>query len=180
MAIIIDPVTVDDMTPEDIESIAAIERRCYPMPWHESAYHTELTNICATYLVARVGGRVIGYAGMWVVMDEAHVTTIAVDPDYQGRKYGERLLLGLIERAIEEGANRSTLEVREGNRVARHLYEKYGFVDTAVRKCYYTDNQENAIVMWAEDLASREYGEKLAELRRRLVAHYDEHTRPGD
>lgn len=162
---------VDDMTPADIPHITAIERRCYAMPWQESAYYTELANSCATYLVARLGERVVGYAGMWVIMDEAHITTIAVDPDYRGRRYAERLMLALIERAQRLGANRATLEVREGNRVARHLYRLFGFEDTAVRKCYYTDNQENAIVMWAEGLRTADYAARLAAIRDRLADH---------
>src|SRR6266516_3007122 len=112
MAIIIDPVSVEPMRRADVEIVAAIERKCYATPWHENAYYTELTNRSAVYLVARMDGKVIGYGGMWVIMDEAHITTLAVDPPHQGRKIGERLLLALLEEGILQGASRATLEVR--------------------------------------------------------------------
>ena len=178
MALSLEPPVVDDMTAEDIPFVASIDQRCYPMPWQTSTYATELSNPCATYLVARVGGRIVGYAGMWVIMDEAHITTLAVDPEHRGRGHAARLLLALIDRAIQSGAGRSTLEVRQGNRVARHLYRKFGFADTAVRKCYYTDNQENAIVMWAEGLRTPEFAARLDEIRRSLGR--DERSGAGD
>lgn len=180
MAIIIDPVSIEPMRKADVPAISQIERRCYPTPWHENAYYTELTNRCACYLVARLDGAVIGYAGMWVIMDEAHITTVAVDPPYRGRKIGERLLLNLLEEAIRMGASRATLEVRENNRVAQSLYRKYGFYETAIRKNYYTDNQENAVVMWVDGLRGTDYQDRLYELRRQLYIAYDERLRDRD
>src|SRR5262245_2483584 len=112
MAIIIDPVSVEPMRRADVEAVSAIERRCYTTPWHENAYYTELSNRSACYLVARLDGQVVGYGGMWVIMDEAHITTLAVDPPHQGKKIGERLLQGMLEEAILHGASRATLEVR--------------------------------------------------------------------
>src|SRR5215813_655008 len=147
MAIIVDPVFIEPMGHADVDAVAAIERRSYAVPWHENAYHTELSNRSAAYFVARLDGKIVGYGGMWVIMDEAHLTTLAVDPRYQGRKIGERLLQSIMEEAILHGASRATLEVRERNTVAQNLYRKYGFRDAALRKHYYTDNQENAIVM---------------------------------
>ena len=121
MAIIIDPVSVEPMRRLDVPIVSAIEKRCYPTPWHENAYYTELSNRSATYLVARIAGAVVGYGGMWVIMDESHITTLAVAPEHRGNKIGERLLIALLEEAILAGATRATLEVREGNVVAQNL-----------------------------------------------------------
>ncbi len=154
---------------EDIEHVSRLERRCYTLPWSSSAYVTEVGNPNAYYTVAKIGETVVGYAGMWVIMDEAHLTTIAVDPSFQGRKIGERLLLDLIDEGVRRGAERATLEVRERNRVAHNLYLKYGFGDVAVRKNYYSDNGENALIMWANDLISPEYQAMLDDFRARLA-----------
>jgi ribosomal-protein-alanine N-acetyltransferase len=180
MAIIIDPVSIEPMRRSDVPTVSAIERRCYATPWHENAYYTELSNRCACYLVARLDGQIVGYAGMWVIMDEAHITTLAVDPPHRGKKIGERLLLNLLEEAIIAGASRATLEVREHNVVAQQLYRKYGFREAAIRKNYYTDNQENAIVMWVDDLRTPEYRQRLARLRHQLYLAYDEYIRSRD
>src|SRR5439155_3578881 len=115
MAIIVDPVFIEPMGHADVDAVSAIERRSYAIPWHENAYHTELSNRSAVYFVARLDGKVVGYGGMWVIMDEAHITTLAVDPAYQGRKIGERILIVLMEEAVLQGASRATLEVRERN-----------------------------------------------------------------
>jgi ribosomal-protein-alanine N-acetyltransferase len=180
MAIIVDPVSIEPMRRADVETVSAIEKRCYPTPWHENAYLTELTNRAAIYFVARLDGAVVGYGGMWIIMDEAHVTTLAVEPKQQGKKIGERLLQVLMEEAILHGASRATLEVREHNVVAQNLYRKYGFREAAIRKHYYTDNQENAIVMWADDLRLPEYRDRLRELKSDLYTAYDEHLRYRD
>lgn len=180
MAIIIDPVSVEPMRRSDVPIVSAIERRSYPTPWHENAYYTEISNRSACYLVARLEGNVVGYAGMWVIMDEAHITTVAVDPKHRGKKIGERLLIGLLEESIMRGGMRATLEVREHNVVAQNLYRKYGFVEAAIRKNYYTDNDENALVMWVDDIHTVQYGELLHELKHELYVAYDERIRPRD
>lgn len=177
MAIIVDPVSVEPMRRSDVPTVSAIERRCYATPWHENAYYTELANRSACYFVARYEGKVIGYSGMWVIMDEAHITTIAVDPDHQGKKVGERLLFAMVEEAILRCASRATLEVREHNYVAQNLYRKYGFREAALRKNYYTDNQENAIVMWVDDMRELKYRQRLDELKHKLYLAYDERLR---
>ena len=162
-------VTIRRMRLEDIEHVSRLERRCYTLPWSSSAYVTEVGNPNAYYTVALdEEGTVIGYAGMWVIMDELHITTIAVDSVVRGRKIGERLLLDLIEEGMERGADRATLEVRQNNTVAHNLYLKYGFEDVAVRKNYYSDNGENAIIMWANNLFSPEYQALLRDHKHRL------------
>lgn len=180
MAIIIDPVSVEPMRRSDVPAVSAIERRCYPTPWHENAYYAELANRSACYLVARLDGEVVGYGGMWVIMDEAHITTLAVDPAQQGKKIGERLLHAMLEEAILHGASRATLEVREHNVKAQNLYRKYGFREAAIRKNYYTDNQENALVMWVDDLRDPAYRNRLRELKHLLHVAYDERLRHRD
>ena len=97
---------------------------------------------------------IVGYAGLWLMTDEAHITTIAVSPDYQGYGIGELLLLGLIDRAQQIGARWLTLEVRVTNKVAQRLYEKYTFKEMGVRRRYYSDNNEDALVMWTDAIES--------------------------
>lgn len=170
MAILMEPVSIEPMLRTDLDAVTRIDRRCFPTPWLPSAYLTELSNRSACYLVARIGQEVVGYGGEWVISDEAHITTLAVDPDRQGRKIGERLVLALMEEAVLQGASHATLEVREGNRTAQRLYRKYGFREAAIRKSYYTDNGENAIVMWAEEIDAPSYRERLRALRQELYA----------
>jgi ribosomal-protein-alanine N-acetyltransferase len=177
MAILVDPVSIEPMRRADLETVHRIDKRCFPTPWLHSAYLTELSNRSACYLVARIGREVVGYGGQWVIMDEAHITTLAVDPNHRSRKIGERLLLALMEEAVLQGASRATLEVREGNRAAQNLYRKYGFRNAAIRKNYYTDNGENAIVMWADEINTSQYQQRLRDLRHHLYQVYQDHLR---
>ncbi len=146
-------VEIAPMTVQDIPAILEIERRSFATPWPRDAYIHELDhNRTAVYVVARQDEAAVGYAGMWVVMDEAHITTIAVDPPLRGLGIGERLLIGLIDRAIERGARWIQLEVRQSNMVAQRLYRKYGFREVGIRRHYYSDSGEDAVVMWTGDL----------------------------
>lgn len=159
---------IEPMRLADLQSVDAIDRRSFPQPWQRSVYEIELQNRAATYLVARLGSDIVGYGGAWVIGDEAHLTTLAVDPDYRGRSIGESLLLCLMEEAVIRRASHATLEVREGNCPAQRLYRKYGFRNAAIRKNYYTDTGENAIVMWADAIHTAVYRQRLFELRREL------------
>ncbi|MBC7325732.1 MAG: ribosomal protein S18-alanine N-acetyltransferase, partial [Moorella sp. (in: Bacteria)] len=105
-------------------------------------------NNFAYYYIAQAGGQVVGYAGMWIILDEAHITNVAVHPHYRGRRLGELLLRVLMQEALHLGADRMTLEVRVSNRPAQRLYERLGFTRAGVRKGYYNDNREDAIIMW--------------------------------
>lgn len=116
---------------------------------------------------------IVGYAGLWLMTDEAHVTTIAVHPDYRGRGVGELLLLGLIDHAMKLGAKWVTLEVRVTNDVAIALYHKYTFKEMGVRKGYYSDNREDALVMWTDPLESAAFKEVLERNRAQLRARLD-------
>lgn len=154
-------VSVEPMRAEDMEAVLHIDRLSFPVPWMPTAFTTELSNRSACYLVARSNGQVVGFGGEWVIMDEAHITTLAVHPEHRGRRIGERLLLALLEEGIRRRASRATLEVRQNNHVARRLYHKFGFYEAAIRKSYYTDNGENAIVMWADNIHTVAYRDVL-------------------
>jgi len=162
-------VAVDSMQLADIPRVLEIERQSFPTPWPHDAYTHELKeNRLAAYLVARVAREIVGYAGMWIIMDEAHITTIAVDPPHRGQRIGERLLVGLIEAALQRRARWMTLEVRKSNATAQALYKKYGFREIGVRKGYYSDNREDAIVMWTGNLWEPEFQDRVKSLRARL------------
>lgn len=136
---------------EDIDQICEIEREAFPTPWSADAFYNELVNNqFAHYLVMEMDGQVIGYGGMWTIMEEAHITNIAVREGYRGRKLGEKLLRQLRETALFLGMRRMTLEVRVSNRIAQRLYAKMNFRSVGVRKGYYTDNAEDAIIMWTD------------------------------
>jgi ribosomal-protein-alanine N-acetyltransferase len=134
---------------KDIDDVLKIEHESFTLPWSRDAFINELTNNrFALYIVLEDGEKVIGYCGVWVIADEAHITNIALLPEYRGRKLGEALLTKVMEVAKQLGAEKMTLEVRVSNNVAQGLYRKLGFKDGAIRKGYYTDNQEDALVMW--------------------------------
>ncbi|WP_338450798.1 ribosomal protein S18-alanine N-acetyltransferase [Niallia oryzisoli] len=137
------------MNIEDLDQIMEIEHKSFTVPWSREAFYNELTqNQFAVYLVIEADNRIVGYCGVWIVVDEAHVTNIAILPEYRGMKLGEALMKKMIETAKEYGALTMTLEVRVSNMVAQSLYRKFGFQGGAIRKNYYTDNQEDALVMW--------------------------------
>jgi ribosomal-protein-alanine N-acetyltransferase len=117
------------------------------------------------YIVARLEREIVGYAGMWVILDEAHITTIAVDPGVRGQHIGERVLVGLPDAALTRGARWMTLEVRKATAVAQTLYKKYGFREIGIRKEYYSDNREDAIVMWTGSLSEQRFQVRLKALK---------------
>ncbi|TMW70875.1 ribosomal protein S18-alanine N-acetyltransferase [Alteribacter natronophilus] len=134
---------------DDVDGVMAVEEDCFPVPWSRSAFVNELqANQFAYYLVAEAGERIIGYCGVWVIIDEAHITNIAVHSDFRRKGIGEALLTGGLELARTFGAKKLTLEVRVSNEAAQRMYEKHGFERGGVRKNYYTDNQEDAQIMW--------------------------------
>jgi len=159
-------VSVEPMTLDDLEAVHAIERASFSVPWPDDAYRNELlTNRLASYVVARAGDEIVGFGGLWVMVDEAHITTFAVDPRWRRRGVGEWLLLGLLARAVERNAREATLEVRLSNMPARRLYEKYGFRPVGIRPRYYSDNGEDALIMTTEPLESASMRERVSRLR---------------
>lgn len=133
----------------DAKSIAEMEKICFTVPWSYEAILAELMeNQRAFYLVAESNGKIIGYAGVWMILDEGHITNVAVLPQYRGRKTGTALVKQLLQITEAMGIVRHTLEVRRSNRSAIALYEKLGFQTAGVRKGYYIDNGEDALIMW--------------------------------
>ncbi|MFP3121464.1 ribosomal protein S18-alanine N-acetyltransferase [Ectobacillus funiculus] len=138
-----------DMKPEDIAQVVAIEQVSFAIPWTFETFEREMTiNEYARYTVMEKDGAIIGYCGMWLILDESHITNIAILPEYRGRNLGEVLLNEVIEKAKKLGAHSMTLEVRVSNEIAQKLYRKFGFLNGGIRKRYYTDNYEDALVMW--------------------------------
>jgi ribosomal-protein-alanine N-acetyltransferase len=162
--------TISPMVEGDIKQVVRIEQQSFTTTWPANAFLNELhDNKLAHYFVGRVDNRIVAYGGIWVILEDSHVTTIAVSPEYRGKKYGEYLLLRLLDEAIERGASWMTLEVRESNVIAQTLYRKYGFTTVSTRKGYYSDNNENAFVMWAGNLKSELYHNRLHALRAALL-----------
>ena len=135
----------------DIAAIEGLEQACFSDPWsYESLEHDILNNKLSFYIVAEVEGVVCGYVGIWNIVDEGHITNVAVSPDYRRKHIGSNMLDVLIASCEEVGVERFTLEVRAGNEPAKALYAGKGFKEVGLRKGYYQDNGEDAIIMWRE------------------------------
>lgn len=147
-------IRIEEMRAEDLDGVLWVEQSSFRTPWTKGMFTDELKNPdTAHYLIARYQDHVVGYMGFWSIQDEAHITNLAVHPAFRRQKIGERLLLALLRHAKRLGAKRATLEVRAGNEPAQRLYEKHGFQMIAIRRGYYTDNREDAYVMWNNDLS---------------------------
>ena len=163
-----------EMRGEDIATVMAVERAAYTDGWPATAFERELTtNGMARYIVLEEGtAGIVGFGGLWLMVDEAHVVTVAVLPEERRRGLGRALVHGLVELAIEHGMVSATLEVRASNVAARGLYREYGFYEVGERKRYYSDNGEDAIIMTTEELTGAAYQRRLLrlgeELRRRF------------
>ena len=202
------PYALMSMRLADVPTVSAIEQVVFVLPWSTSAFTYDLTNNPnAEYLVLRYlpwaetereksalsrsvrrllrpprqDPALIGYGGVWMVLEEGHVCTLAVRPTWRGRGLGELLLAGLIERARERGAEVMTLEVRVSNVAAQNLYLKYGFHVAGRRKGYYSDNREDALIMTTDPIVSPDYRAKLAELAEQLRERLEHETEaPAD
>lgn len=162
-------IRVDRMRTDDIPAVHAIESASFPTPWPPYAFRQEIeSNGMAHYLVVRAGGRLVAYAGIWLMVDEAHVTTFAVLPLYRRRGIGGRLLSELVELCADLGAVVVTLEVRLSNHAAHKLYQDFGFRPVGVRPRYYSDDGEDALIMTTEGL---DVADMLA-LRQRQADRY--------
>lgn len=147
-------VLIEPMNLADVAAVHEIERLSFTAPWPAYAFEQELKgNRLAHYLVARAGDAVVGFAGVWMMVDEAHVTTFGVHPRWRRQSIGRQLLLRLGELALSIGARRMTLEVRESNAGAQAMYRGFGFEAAGRRRAYYTDDGEDALVMTTPDLA---------------------------
>jgi len=184
------PISFEEMRWQDVPSVIEIEYRSFTLPWSANTYrHEILENANAHYYVLRrhaeaaqprgwlqrlarreSNSTLIGYGGFWMIVDEAHISTIAVDVGWRGRGLGEFLLASMIERAARMNIAKITLEVRESNLVAQALYRKYGFAITGKRPHYYQDNQENAFIMGVMGVNTEAYRNTLGELTLALSA----------
>jgi ribosomal-protein-alanine N-acetyltransferase len=152
-----------------IRAVLRIEQQVYPRPWSASLFHSELAlKSTRAYFVARVDREIVGYAGLMMTVDDGHVTTIAVDPSWHRNLIGTRLLLVLAREGIARGATSLTLEVRMSNRGAQELYRQFGFQPVGVRKNYYQEVNEDALVMWAHEVDQPAYSELLDSIERAL------------
>jgi [ribosomal protein S18]-alanine N-acetyltransferase len=143
----------------------AIEKQVYPRPWSPNLFVSEMTEFHnRTYLVAKMGKDVVGYGGVMCYGEEAHITTIAVDPLHHRKKIGTRLLYELLQEGLRLGAKAASLEVRVSNWAAQRMYSEFGFRPVGVRKNYYQETGEDAVVMWADEVNSPEYRERLDRL----------------
>lgn len=137
------------MTTEHIKDVHKIEGDCFSIPWSEKSFYDELTkNKMAIYIVAKENENIIGYGGMWHVINEGHITNVAVKKEHRGKGIGSKIIDALINIAKEKEMIGITLEVRTSNNIAQALYKKNGFIMEGIRKEYYDDNKEDAIVMW--------------------------------
>lgn len=137
------------MLEKDIDSVVEIEKEAFTTPWTKEAFFSEINeNKLAVYLVAEVDEKVVAYGGMWLIINEGHITNIAVKEEYKGRGIGNEIVEGLINYCAFMGIDDMTLEVRASNKVAINLYEKYGFFNYGLRPNYYADDGEDAIIMW--------------------------------
>ncbi|MGH8986122.1 MAG: ribosomal protein S18-alanine N-acetyltransferase [Acidimicrobiia bacterium] len=160
-------VDVAPMRRRHVRSVLRIENQVYPRPWSMSLFLSELAlRSTRAYFVARVGRDVVGYGGVMLTGDDGHVTTIAVDPAWQRHQIGTRLLLALAREAIERDASSLTLEVRLSNKGAQELYRRFAFGPVGVRKNYYAETNEDALVMWAHEVDRAVYSELLDGIER--------------
>jgi [ribosomal protein S18]-alanine N-acetyltransferase len=169
--VITEPLTVEitPMRRRHLRSVLRIEEQVYPRPWSSSLFLSELAlRSSRAYTVARVGREVVGYAGVMISFEDAHVTTIAVDPDWHRHGIATRLLIGLAREALVRGARNLTLEVRMSNKAAQELYRCFGFAPVGVRKNYYQETNEDALVMWVHDIDTPTYADLLSALEARV------------
>ncbi len=160
-------IEIRPMTRADIPAVATLESEIYPEPWSPRVFFDELAMDNRRYLVAvEESGAPIGYGGLLIVEGDAHITTIAVAPAARGRQLGTRLMLRLVDEAVAAGTQHLTLEVRASNETAQRLYERFGFEPVGRRKNYYKD--EDALVMWATDIGTAEYQDRIRAIRESL------------
>ena len=158
-------VHISPMRRRHLRSVLRIEAQVYPRPWSLGLFMSELAlRSSRTYVVARIGGAVVGYGGLMLSAGDAHVTTIAVDPSWHRHQIGTRVLLVLARQGIARGADGLTLEVRMSNEPAQAMYRMFGFTPAGVRKNYYVETNEDALVMWAHDVQEPEYAARLDEI----------------
>lgn len=150
------------MRKKHLDEVMTIERQVYPSPWSRAVFEAELVQgITRSYFVAIYKKDIVGYCGTLYVIDEAHITNIAVSPYYQRKHIATKILSHMVRLSIERQMKAITLEVRVSNLAAQRLYQKFGFQPAGIRKGYYQENGEDALIMWAYDIDSPQYRERL-------------------
>lgn len=168
---ITEPITVviSPMRRRHVRSVLRIEEQVYPRPWTSALFLSELAlRSTRAYFIARVGKEIVGYAGVMISFEDSHVTTIAVSPAWHRHGVGTRLLVALVRESLVRGAQHMTLEVRMTNKSAQNLYRRFGFAPVGVRKNYYPETNEDALVMWVHDVDAPEYAQLLQGLEARV------------
>lgn len=141
---------IRDMVSSDVDGVFQVEKNCFEHHWSKGEFEKEMKNDVANYLVAEIDNKIVGYVGIWFIAGEGHITNVAVHSDYRGKKIGDELIKHLVKKCIENDIFAMTLEVRISNIVAQNLYKKYGFKLSGIRKEYYSDNKEDAMIMWSQ------------------------------
>lgn len=161
---------ITKMTNDDIDDVVAIEEEAYgEHHWSKSSFYDEMSNNLAHYYSAKTSdGELVGYAGTWHILDEGHITTIAVKKDYMRKHIGEAIIVKILEDCYDSGIKYLTLEVRVSNTPAINLYTKYGFNSLGTRKGYYQDNNEDALIMWTENIFYDKFKSKFTENQKKL------------
>lgn len=169
MSVATSPLVVEPMKRRHLSAVRAIDAKVYPQPWSLALYLQELNRPeTRVYCVVRDGGTIVGYGGLMVMAGDGHVTSIATDPDAAGSGVATRSLLSIARGAVIKGATALTLEVRASNERAQRLYRRFGFAEAGVRKNYYSDVGEDAVIMWAEEADRPEFLGRLREIEASL------------
>ena len=163
-------IIIEKMTKDDIESVTQIEQEVYGKHhWSKTSFYDEMSNnLAKSYSAKNQTGELVGYAGTWHIIDEGHITTIAVKKEYQRNHIGEALMNKIIEDCYKNNVKYLTLEVRASNSPAIKLYEKYGFQSLGTRKGYYQDNNEDALIMWTENIFYDKFKQQYNETKEKL------------
>ena len=166
----ISKIYITEMTANDIDTVVEIEAEAYgEHHWSKSSFYDEMNNNLAKYYCARTeSGEIIAYVGMWNILEEGHITTLAVKPSYKRNHIGEALIVKILEYCYKEGIKYLTLEVRVSNNPAIGLYTKYNFNSLGTRKGYYQDNNEDALIMWTENIFYNKFKTRFEENKENL------------
>lgn len=144
-------INIREMNKDDIDDVLEVEKTSFSTPWSKDSFIKEITeNKLAKYIIAEVDEKIVGYGGMWLILDEAHITNVAVSNEFRNRGIGQKIIDGLIDICRKLMINRITLEVRKSNNPAIKLYKNNGFIEIGIRPGYYADTKEDAIIMWKE------------------------------
>ena len=152
MEAVMNELMIRDFTIEDIDDIYDVEINSFSDPWSKESFKDELKNNVANYLVGCIDNRVVGYVGAWFILDEAHITNVAVKPEFRRQGIANKLIIEFINLAKINNIESITLEVRASNIAAQTLYKTFGFIEQGIRKRYYADNNEDAIIRWLRNI----------------------------